>query len=80
MDGNGAQFVKMLWIGLDLGEGHHLNPRRHRGGGDAPLPLGFSENNSRTDSHEIWYRYLSFEQFHTFRENFKSIPTMTFDL
>ena len=24
MDGNGAQFVKMLWIGLDLGEGHQL--------------------------------------------------------
>ena len=27
MDGNGAQFVKMLWIGLDLGEGHHLKFR-----------------------------------------------------
>ena len=24
MDGNGAQFVKRLWIGLDLGEGHQL--------------------------------------------------------
>ena len=24
IDGNGAQFVKGLWIGLDLGEGHHL--------------------------------------------------------
>ena len=24
MDGNGAQFVKRLWIGLDLGEGHRL--------------------------------------------------------
>ena len=24
IDGNGAQFVKMLWIGLDLGEGHQL--------------------------------------------------------
>ena len=24
MDRNGAQFVKMLWIGLDLGEGHQL--------------------------------------------------------
>ena len=24
MDGNGAQFVKRLWIGLDLGDGHHL--------------------------------------------------------
>ena len=24
MDGNGAQFVKRLWIGLDLGESHQL--------------------------------------------------------
>ena len=24
MDGNGSQFVKRLWIGLDLGEGHQL--------------------------------------------------------
>ena len=24
MDGNGAQFVKRLWIGLDLGKGHQL--------------------------------------------------------
>ena len=24
MDGNGAQFVKMLWIGLDLEEGYQL--------------------------------------------------------
>ena len=24
MDGNGAQFVNRLWIGLDLGEGHRL--------------------------------------------------------
>ena len=24
MDGNGAQFVKSLWIGLDLGEGYRL--------------------------------------------------------
>ena len=24
MDGNGAQFLKILWIGLDLEEGHQL--------------------------------------------------------
>ena len=24
MDGNGAQIVKRLWIGLDLGEGHQF--------------------------------------------------------
>ena len=24
MDGNGAQFVKMLWIGLDMGGDHQL--------------------------------------------------------
>ena len=24
MDGNGTQYVKRLWIGLDLGEGHQL--------------------------------------------------------
>ena len=28
MNGNGTQFVKILWIGLDLGEGHHLNTIR----------------------------------------------------
>ena len=28
MDGNGAQFVKMLWIGLDLGQGHQLEAIR----------------------------------------------------
>ena len=26
MDGNGAQFVKMLWIGLDLGQTVDLKP------------------------------------------------------
>ena len=28
MDGNGAQFVKMLWISLDLGQGHQLETIR----------------------------------------------------
>ena len=78
MDGNGAQFVKMLWIGLDLGEGHQLNPHRHRGV-DAPPPLGFSMINSRTDRHETWYTYFLNNFTHSLK-NFKSIPTLTFDL
>ena len=28
MDGNGAQFVNRLWIGLDLGEGHRLKTKQ----------------------------------------------------
>ena len=28
MDGNGAQFVKMFWIDLDLGQGHQLETIR----------------------------------------------------
>ena len=51
MDGNGAQFVKRLWIGLDFGEGHQLNPRpagvwlvtRPAGGGGAKGPPEISQ-------------------------------------
>ena len=28
MDGNGEQFVKMFWIGLDFGQGHQLEAIR----------------------------------------------------
>ena len=49
--------------------------------GDA-TPLGFSENNSRTDWQIVAKlgMYLSIEPFYTFPENFKTVPTMTFDL
>ena len=46
-------------------------------------PLGFSENNFRAngsaDRHEIWYTCLIIEQFYIFPENFKTVPTMTFE-
>ena len=29
MDGNGAQFMKSLWIGLDLGEDHQLKTMQY---------------------------------------------------
>ena len=50
-----------------------------------PPPLGFSENNSRTDRPIVAklsrYRYyLSIELFYIFSENVKTVPAMTFDL
>ena len=53
-------------------------------GGRLMQPLGFSENNSRTDGPIVAKpgisRYLSIELFYIFSENIKIVPAMTFDL
>ena len=53
-------------------------------GGGWCNPLGFSENNSRTDrpigAKLSTYRCLSIELFYIFSENIKTVPAMTFDL
>ena len=60
-----------------------VNPHRHRGGGGAGWcnPPGFPritrEGIGRSSRNLV---YLIIEQFYTFPENFKSVPTMTFDL
>ena len=47
-------------------------------------PLGFSENNSRTDRPIVAKlsigTYLSIELFIFFSENIKTVPALTFDL
>ena len=59
----------------------HLNPRRHRGGGLMQPPSGFPRiTRERIGRSPRSLAFLSFEQFYTFPENFKSVPTMTFDL
>ena len=57
----------------------HLNPRRHRGVDATPsgFPRITRERIGRSSRNLV---YLTVEQFHTFPENFKSVPTMTFDL
>ena len=54
------------------------------GGRLIQLPLGFSENNSRTVRPIVTKlrigKYLSIELFYIFSENVKTIPAMTFDL
>ena len=58
----------------------HVNPRQHRGEDDA-TPLGFPritrERIGRSSRNLV---YLSIELFNIFSENFKTVPTMTFDL
>ena len=53
-------------------------------GGRLIQPLGFSENNSRTDRPIVAKlrigTYLSIELLYIFAENVKTVPAMTFDL
>ena len=57
----------------------HLNPRRHRGVDATPsgFPKITRERIGRSSRNLV---YLTVEQCHNFPENFKSVPTMTFDL
>ena len=60
-----------------------FKPRRHRGGGGwcNPPPSGFPRiTRERIGRSSRNLAYLSFEQFNTFPENLKAVPTMTFDL
>ena len=56
-----------------------FNPRRHRGGGgfSSGFPIITRERIGQSSRNLV---YLSIELFYTFPENFKTVPTMTFDL